>query len=162
MQQWWETLALREKRIVLIGGVLLVFFVLYELVLMPIHHGLMNMQSAVQQDQALLDWMNRTSAEIKQLQGTSVNGQLVGTQALLTTTDQSVRNSAIAHNLTSIQQNNNNTVDVKFDRVSFDALTQWMVSLRELYGIEAKQVLISRLDNQGTVQAAITLEAGQA
>lgn len=161
MQQWWNTLALREKRIVLIGGVLLAFFVLYEFIFMPIHHGLANMQTAVQQDQALLDWMNQTALQIKRLKGTSVNGQLVGTQALLTTTDQSVRNSAIAHNLTSIQQNNNNTVDVKFDRVSFDALTHWMITLRESYGIEAKQVLISRIDEQGTVQAAITLEPGK-
>jgi general secretion pathway protein M len=160
MQQWWGNLAQREKRILLIGGLILGIFVIYQFIITPIHNGLKNMRTTVQQDQQLLAWMHTTSQKIAALQGGSVSGKLVGTEALLTTIDQSVRSSPIASNLTSIQQNTNNTVDVKFSSISFDALTQWMTDIRQTYGIEAKQVLITRLNNQGLVQASITLEAG--
>ncbi|MFN7097783.1 MAG: type II secretion system protein GspM [Gammaproteobacteria bacterium] len=159
MQQWWENLAAREKKIVLIGGIFLGIFIFYQFIISPIHHGLQNTRITVQQDQELLQWMQATAQQITSLKGGSVSGQLVGTEALLTTTDQSVRNSPITNNLSSIQQNSNNTIDVKFSSVSFDALAQWMITLRQQYGIQAKQVLITRINNQGIVQASITLEA---
>lgn len=161
MQQWWDNLALREKRIVIIGSILLGIFVIYQFIITPVHNGLNNMRKTVQQDQQLLQWMHNTSQKITALQGGSVNSKLIGTEALLTTIDQSVRSSAIATNLTSIQQNANNTVDVKFSSVSFDELTKWMIDIRQQYGIQAKQVLITRINNQGLVQASVTLENSQ-
>lgn len=159
MQQWWENLAPREKNIVLIGGIFLGMFIFYQFIVSPIHNGLINMRTTVTQDQQLLAWVQTTSQKITALQGGNVNGKLVGTEALLTTTDQSVRSSLIASALTSIQQNTNNTVDVKFSAVAFDALTQWMINIRLQYGIQSKQVLITRVNDQGMVQASITLEA---
>lgn len=160
MRQWWESLAKREQQIILLGGLIVIVFIIYQFIIMPIHNGLNNMRATVQQDQQLLQWMHTTSQKITALQGGSVSGKQVGSETILTTIAQSVHSSPIASNLTSIQQNANNTVDVKFSSVSFDALTQWLADIRQHYGIQAKQVLITRINDHGMVQASITLQAG--
>ena len=159
IQQWWHNLAVREQRIVAISGTVLGLVLCYQLIISPIHRGLANMRTTVKQDQELSLWMKDTAAAIQQQQNGSISGSMIGSETLLTTTAQSVKNSPISSNLSSIEQNANNTLDVKFAQVSFDALTQWLVVIRQQYGIQTKQLSINRLNDQGLVQANLVLEA---
>lgn len=159
MKAWWENLAQREKILVAGGGTILALLILYQFIIAPIHHGLANSRNTLAADQELLGWMQTASQKIIALQSQGTLGQFVGSEALLTTTQQSVHASAIGSSVTSIQQNTNNTVEVKFNKVAFDALTQWQIDLRKQFGIQAKQLLISRVSNNGIVQADLTLEA---
>ena len=160
MQPWWESLAPREKMIVAMGGFMLALFLFYELVVAPIHHAFINARATVAQDQSLLAWMKSAAGQISQLQGTGVNATAVSAETLLTTTEESIHSSKIAGEMTSVTQNSNSTVDVKFSRVEFDGLTQWLIDLRQHYGIQAKQVVVTRINGQGMVQADVTLETG--
>ncbi|NNM60332.1 MAG: type II secretion system protein M [Legionellales bacterium] len=160
MQPWWDSLAEREKRLVLIGGLVVGIFLFCMLVVAPIHHALTSMRTTVAQDKELLLWMDSASQQIKQLQGAGINAKPVNAQMLLTTVDQSARSGPISHNVTSLTQNSNNTVDVKFNSVDFDGLTEWLVNLRERYGIQAKQISVARVNDRGSVQASVTLETG--
>lgn len=160
MQQWWESLAEREKRIVLVGGIVVAVFLFYMLIVAPIHHALINMRTTVGQNQQLLAWMQNASEQVNRLRGSGVNAKVVDAQALLTTVDQSARSSPVSHAVSVVTQNSNNTVDVKFSSVSFDGLTQWLVDLRERYGIQAKQVALTRVNDRGVVQGSVTLETG--
>jgi general secretion pathway protein M len=161
MKAWWGNLAQREKILVGSGGAVLIVLIVYQFIIAPIHHGLTNLRNSVITDQELVAWMQTASQKIQALQSQGSAGQLVNPAALLSTTQQSVHASPIGGSLTSLQQNANNTVEVKFNKVSFDNLTQWQIDLRQRYGIQAKQLLISRVSNNGIVQADLMLETAE-
>ncbi len=155
MKAKWDNLQPRERTTISIAAIALLLLLLYQLILAPIHRGLSNIKTSVVQNQQLLNWMHITEKKIQVLQQSGINSRKVTTATLLSTIDESVHKSPIANNVTLLQQGSNNTVEAKFNRVSFDELTQWMLTLRREYGIDMKQVTISSVSNEGHVQASI-------
>jgi general secretion pathway protein M len=145
MKEKWDSLQPRERIMVSIAGGVLCLFLLYQFLFAPIHHGLSSLRTTVVQDQELLTWMHMTANKIQQLQKNSAPQRPIMAGTLLSKIDDSIRKSTIAGNVSVLQQGNNNTVEAKFNKVSFDELTQWMINLRQEYGVDIQQVTVSKL-----------------
>ena len=89
---YWQGLQPRERVMLLVGGVALLFALFYFLLWQPVMNARMQMQQEVQQQRTLLQWMKEAASEAKALRGISgQNGGAkgLGGQSLLSLVDQS-------------------------------------------------------------------------
>ncbi len=160
VQTWFDELAARERRLVLIGGAVLGLLVIYLAVVQPMVHSRTRSLQELQQRQKLLSYMNSVAPRLRARQASpGVAPGVNGGSVFAVVSAAAQKNSAISGAVTRLEQAGNGSVRVNLSGASFDALVQWLGTLQEHQGIVVTNANIQRADDPGTVNATLTLSS---
>jgi general secretion pathway protein M len=160
MKEWWAGLQASERRILIIGGVALMFILPYFGFWLPLQNDVAELQQQVKEQQAVKNWMNQASAEVKQLQGVDSSGasRPQDGRSLLAVVDQTAKRRGLGSGLKRLEPDGQAAVKVWLEQVSFDDMVAWLTSLEQKNGLAVATITIDRQDDAGRINARITLE----
>ncbi len=130
IKDWWMHLALREKRIVAIGGVLLAIFILYAGVITPYFSHVNEMRERISTAQKTLRWMQAADKEMaKQTNQTKREEKANSPVALLSIMQKEIRQAHLDQFLTQLKQASHDSIEVHFEKVEFDKFMQLLLNV---------------------------------
>ncbi len=159
MKEWWQNLALREKQILALGALVVLLFVLYEIIWSPFTNKISSMRTEVQTNQKLLKWMQNADQLIQTLTKNSKTKSSQLTGSLLSLMQTEVNKSTLASHVTQLRQGENDSVQMNFQKVDFDALIIFLTDLANRYGLIVSQVTITPTHLPGEVMADVVVRS---
>lgn len=160
MKDWLAGLEPRERRLVLIGALVLGLLLVYALLVSPLLSAYQDRARQVEQQRAGLVWMHQAAARIQALQGSGgAQGAGLGERSLLAVVDGSAREAGLGNALNRVRPDGALAVRVWFEGVSFDDLVEWLGRLDREFQVQVKLITLERQPEPGRVHAQLTLEA---
>ncbi|SEP95843.1 general secretion pathway protein M [Ectothiorhodospira magna] len=163
MISWWQACSSRDRRTLIIGGLLLLLILPYGLIWLPLNDRLDNAARTVERLQNDLDWMMAASAQVQAARGQSSDlPRVQGAQSLLGLVDATARQANLASGLRRVQPEGAGTVRVWMEHVAFDDLLRWLDGLVQEYGIQVTGLVVDRQSEAGRVNVRLVLEGPEA
>lgn len=135
---WWAQLNERERRLLSIGGPLLLLAILYWGAWAPFRQHVEDTERQLASQRNTLAWMAQKGAEIRQLQ--AAGGSRVDlTMTLEAVVNLTSRQSGLS--LTRLQPMDKELL-VEIEQVEFDRLINWLVAMERDYGVGVKVIEI--------------------
>jgi general secretion pathway protein M len=160
MREWLEGLEARERLLVVGGGSLLVVFLLFVLVWLPVRASYNNFKASVAEQRDTAAWMQRSAqqlAALKRSGGTAAAG--LGGRSLLAVTDSTARAGGLGAELKRVEPEGRDSVRVWLDGAAFDVLIKWLGTLSSTHGIQVDSATLEGAGTAGRVNARLTLQA---
>ncbi len=161
MKAWLDSLAARERVMVVAGAMALVLFLLYALIWSPVRSGYLDLQESVSIKRDTAVWMQESAQRLIQLKrsrGSVASG--LGSESLLALADRTARSGGLGDALKRVEPEGSNNVKVWLEGASFDVLVGWLGSLGNKYGINVDTVTLERVsETAGRVDVRLTLRA---
>ena len=155
---WWTGLQQRERRIVLIGGVVVGLLLGWALLWYPLAHARQDLRARVARESADLTWMRQAQGQAQALHARGARGQVSRQgKSLLALADASARSAGLAGALKRVEPTGNDNVRVTFDVADFDALINWLDALGRDYGVQITDLSADKVEGLGLVNARVTL-----
>jgi general secretion pathway protein M len=152
LKDWYSGLQDRERRMVGIGGVLVVVLVLVFGILVPVQAALSGARHAVETKRDDLAWMRSNAAEVRAA-GNQVPADTGEAPVVLV--DRIGREAGLGEALRGTQPSNNGA-RVQLEGASFDTMIEWIASLDQRYGFAVDAITVDRAGKPGLVNASIT------
>jgi len=161
MKDWLESLAPRERLMVMGAAAVVGLLLAYALIWSPLHTGYIELQDSVAGQRDTAVWMRESASLLARLKGSGTgSAQGLGGQSLLSLADSTARAGGLAGALKRVEPEGGNSVKVWLEGAAFDQLVLWLGSLSERYGVSADTVSMERVaDAPGRVNARLTLQA---
>ena len=156
MRSWWAGLDSRERRTLVLGGLLLGGLLIYAGLWAPLadtREHLLKRRAARLED---LAWMQRAGAEVRALRGAAEPGADAGGRSLLARLDTSAKAAGIAERIAGIQPETGARVQISVEDVGFDALMRWLGWLHR-HGIEVDTAALQRVERSPNVNGRLVL-----
>ncbi len=161
MNEWFQGLSDREKRIVLVGAVALTIMLFYMLLWNPLSGSVSNLHKSVESESKNLAWMKAAAQEVKGKNRGGGAGVQRGDESLMTLIDRTVREGTLGAALKRVQPDKDGVVRVWLEDAPFDDMVFWLGSLKNAYGITVDNAVIERSERPGYVKARLGFaEAG--
>ncbi len=161
IKDWWNTLALREKQAVAIGGALLTVFLLYAGIWSPYVDHVAAMRDKIQSEEKLLAWMQSADNDIRRIEKQS--GQTVKSVTpvvLLGLLQSQIDKAGLAGSLTQLKQSGNAAIEMHFQKVAFDKLSGLLLAVVRKNNVAVTQLSAVSDNTPGEVNADIILSTG--
>jgi type II secretory pathway component PulM len=147
----WSHLSLKEKQAVIIGSSVLMLFILYQCIWMPVLGSLANMRQRITASQKTLVWMQ---AADKTMQGSEiVQHKTISLVALLSEMQKQIKLAGLEPYLGELKQAVNESVEMHFQKVEFDKLVVFLMAMTREYPISITQMTVNAQDTPGVVNA---------
>ena len=162
MKAWWQSLNLREKRLVGAAGGLVFIALLWTLVWKPLlkHHQLL--QEDLQDAMSINAELQQQRAAVFALRngggGDNETAPANTTVNLHSAVITLLKRFQLDGAGTSTEEKDKNTVLLKLDSKSFDALAQFLINAERQYAAYAVSMDLTPTAKSGTVNANITLK----
>jgi general secretion pathway protein M len=160
MREWLEGLDSRERLLVMAGAALLVVFLVFVLVWLPVRSGYNNLKTSVAEQRDTAAWMQRSAQQLEEIRrsgGAAATG--LGGRSLLAVTDSTARAGGLGAELKRVEPEGRDSVRVWLDGASFDVLVTWLATLNSTHGIQVDNATLERSETAGRVNARMTLQA---
>jgi len=148
-----DTLSERDRRTLLIGGVVAALLLLY--VIIQLDTSVSSAHKRIVKKQTDLAWMRSVGPELANaapFRGASTEGQ-----SLLVIVDRSARESGLASSLAGSETSGPGGLSVRLQKAPFDTLIPWLDRLSKQNGIRVDTASIESAGSPGFVNAAIVL-----
>ncbi|HEY2686205.1 MAG TPA: type II secretion system protein M [Steroidobacteraceae bacterium] len=152
LQQWYEGLQPRERRMVSIGGVLLALIVLVVGILMPLQSAV---SGANQRNKAKRDDLAWIRSNVPEIRASGAQMVLDTGEPPVVLVDRTARAVGLTDALRGTQPSGNG-VRVQLEGAAFDTMVTWLASLDENYGLAIEAITVDRAPKPGLVNASIT------
>lgn len=157
MRAWYENLAERERRLVLVGAVVAVILLILAIVL-PLNRNIAQARQRVDLKQ---DELNFIQSAAPQLAAAGPGPTAVASpENLVVLVDRSARESGLGKSLASTQPTAERSLRVRFERAPFDGLVAWLARISQSHGIRVETAEIESAGDAGMVNAGLVLKAG--
>lgn len=156
LKEKYNTLEKREQSILMVGGLIVILFLLYSLIFKPMGDAIERLDKNNASKQELLVWMTQSAANLK---GSSANGGKVDKRrgrslnVIINTTSSSAK-IAISRS----QPRDNNQYQIWLENVVFNDLLRWLDVLQKDYGIYVNNINLGTTDNSGKVRVNLTFQ----
>ena len=161
MKAWFESLDLRDRRMLIIGSALLGVMLFYVLVWEPLEDGVETLRKSNAEQQTRLQWMQQAVVEVKQLRGSSGRpAQLARGESLLAAIDRAASSNQLADALKRVQPDGSERARVWLEGASFDRLVHWVDSLQRQQGVRVVSRVFEAREEVGRVDARLVFEIG--
>lgn len=151
---WWQRLDMRERRMLIAGGVIMAILLFYGLVWSPMQREVVRLRASVPQDRAKLQLMRVQALQISQLRarapGTNRSANV------LTTLEQAATARGIRRHIVRLEPEGAGGARVLIDETEFNQLLTWLSDLQE-HGIRVEQATIQKKPNPGMVSVRLLL-----
>ncbi len=145
-----------EQKIVLLGAIVVVIFVLYSLIYKPLNSSIEQLQASNQSSQELLVWMAESVASLKggtksspgvdKRRGRSLN--------VIINTTASVSKISISRS----QPRDNDQYQIWLDKAVFNDVMAWLNVLQQDYGIHVSSINLGSTQSKGLVGVNLTFQ----
>lgn len=160
MKAWFDGLEPRERRMLIVGGILLLISLFYVAVWEPLEDGVESLRKNNAEQLELLQWMQQSVQEVKQLRGAGGRpAQLAQGQSLLAAIDRAARANKLGGALKRVQPDGNNRARVWLEGASFDHIVRWIDSLQRQQGVFVVSSVFDALEEKGRVDARLVFES---
>ena len=161
MKAWFAELQPRERMMVIAGAIALGILIFYAAVWDPLVSGASSKAAAVEEEQKLLQWMQKSAEEVKRLHPSgSAVAQLPSGQSLLGVIDQTSKSANLGGAVKRVKPEGENKVSVWLEDASFDDTMQWLENLHRTFGVDVDNIVVDRKTTLGKVDARIELTGG--
>ena|SRR5579862_7022288 len=161
LKEWWADLALREKRIVSVGGIVVGVAIIYLWIWSPLINKIADQRKQIQSDEKLLQWMQVADKEIQKLETQSKNKSTVMSPvALLSYVQAKVKDAELDSYLTQLKQITNETIAMHFQRVEFDRMIRLLTSITKGQNVSIIQLSVVAEKSPGMVNADVIIKIG--
>lgn len=158
MKAWFDTLAPRERRIVLGGGGVLVLVLAYLLVVEPLIEAFAARERRVDTLTQQLEWMREAAAEVGDLRAGGADVSADGdTRPPYLAIDTALRGAGLPQPQ-RLEPVGDGGARLEFEAVPFDPLVRIIGRLRSESGLRVTRARIQRLEEPGQVSARLTFE----
>ncbi len=158
MRQWWEAREPRERRVLVIGTVIVAVVLLYTLLWQPLQKQIGQQQAALAEQRQTLHWMLQSSSEIARLRALQKAPQSSESdRSLIGLLESTAREQGLRDRIARMEPGGNDLVQVSLRDVSFDHAIAWIATLHSRYGIEVGESSFADAGNADKVNATLTL-----
>jgi type II secretory pathway component PulM len=154
LEAWFRSLAVREQRMVAIGGAAALLVLLFGAWL-PVERRVARLEQQVQTRQADLAWLQSIAPQLASLRERPSG---TGNESLVVIADRVAHETGIARSLNA-QAGGDGTLNVRLEQVAFDSLLNWAGELVQHHGIRVVSANIDSGAASGMVSATIVLRA---
>lgn len=162
MKAWWLAQSERDRRILLIGAVVVVLAAFYSLLWDPLHQRGDKYRQLIAEQAQTLQWMRQSSLTAKQLMAAptarTARAKPKRTGTLLSLVDRQARRAGLGSGLKRVEPAGKDRVRLWFDEVSFDQLVRWIGTLEKDYGADVASATLDRGKTAGRVNARLVIE----
>lgn len=153
---WYQSLAQRDRIMVIGTSVVMVITLFYLLVWEPLYQGLEQQQQQYKSQQSIVSWMQQAAAEIKTLKRSGAKTATKSNQPVSLIIEQSAKISGLKNNIGKLESSGKQGARVKLDTASFDQMLIWLNTLEKRHGITVTSASIERAEKTGTVNARLS------
>ena len=151
MKAWFLSLEERERLLLLGGGVAALLIVVWAFVFTPLKSESAELRESVTEKQRLFIDLGRVEA-----MGTGASSPAEETgQSLYVLVDSTAQSHGLA--LRGTRPDGSDGINVTFQRVSFDALLNWLISLETEHGVAVESASFSSASERGLVNGQLLL-----
>lgn len=160
-KEWWLTLAPRERKAIMIGGSVVLIFIVYQWILTPYLDSIASMRKRINTAQENLVLIQATDQEIKNIsQEIHQQGPTPTPVMLLTILQKQINEAGLNHHLRELRQVTNETIALRFQNIDFDKMVKLLTDISKQQHITITQLSAVRKKAPGIVDADITLTLG--
>lgn len=160
VRAWYDGLVPREKRLVLIGGGVIVLLILYLAVISPISTAHARLMRDLRAKRHLMTFIDNAAPRLKAQSSSSV-GQLPAGQSVFAALSSAIQSSPVSGAVQRLEQTQDGGVRLSLSGVAFDSLARWLATISSRDGIVVSRATIEQATNPGTVNATLTLNQHQ-
>lgn len=153
---WWSGLSSREKKIVAVGGSLLLVFIIYKLIWQPSLERVEHLRETLSASQKMLLWMQEAD---KKIGGTAPRVPAVSSMVLLSEVKKEINQAALEKFLTQLKQSGNEMIEMHFQSVEFNALIKLLAEMIKKEGVHLAKISVTSAGTSGYVNADIGLQS---
>jgi len=157
MMKWWQSLSDRERNVLSVCGLVAVLLLGYMLIWNPLAGSVSALRSQTYAQRQLLQWMQYAQKRIQQLQSEGFLGKKNSDQAILVLAEKTLTRHKLSRYLRQVQQPQANQLALKFHKIPFDQLLNWLQILTHQNSIEIQKFTANKTNPIGTVNAMIML-----
>lgn len=158
MKDWYQQLEARERRMVTIGGLLLLVLLPYALFWLPFTDDLQDLRKGLVSERTSLVWMKQAADEVVRKTGSAGQGSGLAGKSMLSVVDQSARQAGLGNGIKRVEPDGKGVVKVWLEDVEFDLLMRWMATMKQRYQITATMASIERKSLSGRVDVRLVLK----
>lgn len=157
LKQKWQSLSRREKNILKIGALFIIFVLMYFFLYLPFSNAFSTVQGQYQYQRDLLAWMQPRVQVLQQQTRATTTAQTINQNELLPTIDQQLKDSSFANSVKQLTQDSDSTVRVTLTTVPFDQLMDWLVQQWQSYRITVNSISVQRGSKSGLADVNLVL-----
>ncbi|MEZ8825348.1 type II secretion system protein M [Vibrio amylolyticus] len=147
LKLWWQSISLREQRLVMIGSLLLMVGMGYWGIIEPMNQRSVQAQNRINSEKQLLSWVKNKADEIVQLRAKS--GLISTAQPL----NQLISSSAKQFKVELIRiQPRDEMFQVWVQPLEFNQFISWITYLKEQQGIDVEYLDVEGSERPGIVE----------
>jgi type II secretory pathway component PulM len=150
-----DSLSERDLRLLKIGGVLAVLFLVFGVIL-PLDSSVSHAHQRLGKKQADLVWMRGVAPELASMGP----ARAATSESLIVIVDRSARESGLASSLAGSEPSGPGGLSVRMQKAPFDTLVAWLARLSQQSGIRVDTASIENAGAPGLVNAAFVLHTG--
>lgn len=158
MKDRWQNLSLRDKQMLVVGGIAVILFLLYEIIWSPLSNANNSLRSRIQQSQDTLRSMKNADQLIEHLLKQSKEKRTETTQSILGAMQTEINHSPFASHVTQLRQAENDSVQFNLSKVDFDQLLVFLTSVWKKYGFIVSQITVMPTGTPGEVTVDIVMK----
>lgn len=159
MRAWWDSLELRQQRLLAGASIFLLALALFVWVWEPLAEARVAERERVAQQRSLLDWLAAvTPVAVQMRRDVRRNGDLGG-RSLLGLVDETARAAGLAGALSRIEPAGSGEVRVWLEDADFVTTMSWLQSLSMSHPVDISQLSMERAQRSGRVSVRVTLNS---
>jgi len=160
LQDWWSTLAVREKRGVMIAGAALVFFIAYAGIWSPLMNQAETMRKRIMTDQKNLLWMQATDKSLQKIESqTRARNKTISPVALLSLMQKNTDQAGLSQYMTQLKQSSSDAIEMQFKKVEFDKLAAMLIAVAKEEPVIIAQISVIA-QTPGLADVSVVLRSG--
>lgn len=158
MKAWFLSLAQRERILVAVAAAVTIAAVFYLAIWEPLHKGADDLEQRIVSQRELAARMTALKTEAEALRSAGGGRVVARNDSLLSVIDRSSRDAGLSGSVQRIQPEGDNQAAVTIEGAGFNAVLRWLRELEQTYGVTADALTVSRGEEDGTIQARMTLQ----
>jgi type II secretory pathway component PulM len=151
----WQKLTSKEQLMLMVGGIFLGIFLLYQLIYAPIQNTITSQQQQLEDSLDTLDWIRKVTPQIQQ----ASHAKSIQSTALLSVLQNELSTQSFKSFPYQLSQSNATDIDLRFKKAPFNALMVWLWKLSKQYVFEIYLLEAKRTNTQGICEVHIILKA---
>ena len=155
LQQYVQQLSPRERWI-LLGGSVLAAILLIAVIVMPLQRNVSATETRLQKKRDDLVWIRSIAPQLGSLQNSRPPSLH---ESLVVLVDRTARDAGLSQSLVGSQPSGDGGLNVRFEKLPFDALVSWLSQLHQQYGVRVDSANVDSANEAGTVTATLVLHA---
>ncbi len=160
MKEWWNQLALREKQMLTVGGFFLCAFLIYILLWAPLTSRTESLRKQITTQQTLLSWMQEAEKRLVTLEKNPQTATSTRSEgSLLSVVQKQINRTTLVGALTDLHQLETDSIQLTFQKVSFDQLMKWLILITGQEGLVIKQLSVAPSATPGIADVTLVLSA---